>query len=56
MAFTTPMDAGKIIVKGIEKESPRILIGRDALHIDIMRRLFPVRYAKYLGLTRGLKT
>ena len=54
MAFTTPMDAGKIIVKGIEKESPRILIGRDALHIDIMRRLFPARYAKYLGFTRGL--
>ena len=56
MAFTTPMDAGKMIVKGIEKESPRILIGRDALHIDIMRRLFPARYVKYLGLTRDLTT
>lgn len=55
-AFTTPREAGGIIVRGIEKDRPRILVGRDAVHVDILRRLFPSRYGNFLGYAKGFNT
>lgn len=41
---TTPETAAERIVEGIKKAEPRILIGSDAIQIDRMQRLMPVRY------------
>ncbi len=48
-----PDKAGEIIVSGVEKERPRVLVGRDAKIMALVERLAPVRYWKFLG--RGLK-
>jgi short-subunit dehydrogenase len=45
LAPTTPEAAARAIVKGVLAGKPRILIGTDALHVDIMHRLMPVRAA-----------
>jgi NAD(P)-dependent dehydrogenase (short-subunit alcohol dehydrogenase family) len=47
-----PEKAGEIIVRGIEKRRARILVGRDAVFIALIERLFPVNYWSVLG--RGL--
>ncbi len=39
-----PDRAGEIIVHGVERRRPRILVGADAVQGDILRRLAPVRY------------
>lgn len=39
-----PLQAGEIIVTGIEKERARILVGRDAKAAALLERLMPVRY------------
>lgn len=44
MAKTTPERAARIIVDGIVKQKPRILIGFDAKMLDILQRLLPVKY------------
>ena len=44
MARTTPAAAAKRIVEGIEKNAPRILIGKDARRMDLLQRLKPVTY------------
>jgi short-subunit dehydrogenase len=44
VAQTTPSDAAKRIIKGIEKNEPRILIGSDARRMDILQRLMPATY------------
>jgi short-subunit dehydrogenase len=41
---TTPESAAERIVAGIKRQEPRILIGSDAIQIDRMQRLMPVRY------------
>src|SRR5690606_25984788 len=41
MAMTTPEKAGQVIVNGIAKDKPRILIGIDAKLIDLLQRLLP---------------
>jgi short-subunit dehydrogenase len=43
-ARTTPEQAAAVIVRGIEKGSRRVLIGKDAVLIDRIQRLMPVRY------------
>lgn len=48
MVRSTPDQAADTIIRGIERGKARILIGRDAVMIDIIRRLFPVRYGKIL--------
>jgi short-subunit dehydrogenase len=48
-ARTTPAVAAKIIADGIEKNSPRILIGFDAKFIDVLQRLRPGTYWKALA-------
>jgi len=39
-----PEQAGEIIVRGIEKGKPRILIGTDARIISLLERILPVGY------------
>jgi short-subunit dehydrogenase len=44
VAKTTPAAAALRIIKGIEKNQPRILIGADARASDILQRLRPATY------------
>ena len=44
LARTSPEKAADAIVKGVEKGSPRVLIGADAVFIDRIQRLMPERY------------
>jgi NADP-dependent 3-hydroxy acid dehydrogenase YdfG len=44
LARTEPADAGEKIVKAIQRDKARLLIGRDALVADIMQRLMPARF------------
>jgi hypothetical protein len=41
-----PSRASNIILKGVIKNRSRILIGADALLMDLSQRLFPVQYEK----------
>ncbi len=45
---TSPMDAAQTILEGIERNAPRILIGRDARNADVVGRLFPATYWRLL--------
>lgn len=49
-----PEEAGEIIVRGVEKRRARILVGRDAIFIALIERLFPVNYWRLLG--RGIQS
>ncbi len=44
VAQTTPKDAALRIIKGIEKNQPRILIGSDARFMDLLQRFRPATY------------
>lgn len=44
LARTTPLEAARRIVRGIERNEPRILIGRDARYLDIIQRIRPATY------------
>jgi NAD(P)-dependent dehydrogenase (short-subunit alcohol dehydrogenase family) len=44
LARTTPAAAAQRIVRGIERNEPRILIGRDARYLDIIQRMRPATY------------
>jgi short-subunit dehydrogenase len=44
LARTTPSAAAQRIVRGIERNEPRILIGSDAKYLDIIQRLKPATY------------
>jgi short-subunit dehydrogenase len=44
VAKTTPQAAALRIIRGIEKNEPRILIGNDARFMDILQRLRPATY------------
>lgn len=50
---TTPEEAARLIIKGIQSKAPRILIGKDARKIDFLARFKPDSYdkvvAKYLN-------
>jgi NAD(P)-dependent dehydrogenase (short-subunit alcohol dehydrogenase family) len=46
---TTPEQAAQTIVRGMERRSPRVLIGPDARIIDWLVRLFPVSHVKLIG-------
>jgi NAD(P)-dependent dehydrogenase (short-subunit alcohol dehydrogenase family) len=41
--------AGEIIVRGIERRKPRVLVGSDALALSVLSRLVPVSYWKVLA-------
>jgi short-subunit dehydrogenase len=49
LARTTPADAAQRIIRGIEQNEPRILIGSDARYLDIIQRLRPARYWSLLA-------
>ena len=44
MAGRTPDEAAEEILRGVARDRPRILVGRDARLISAMVRLLPVRY------------
>ena len=48
MAKTSPDEAARVILEGVQKNSPRVLIGFDARVIDTMQRLLPTGYQKLL--------
>jgi short-subunit dehydrogenase len=48
-AGTTPKDAALRIIKGVEKNEPRILIGGDARFMDLLQRFRPATYWKVLA-------
>jgi NAD(P)-dependent dehydrogenase (short-subunit alcohol dehydrogenase family) len=51
-----PETAGEIIVRGIERRKPRIVVGRDARFAALVERLLPVTYWDWLGRKRqGMK-
>jgi NAD(P)-dependent dehydrogenase (short-subunit alcohol dehydrogenase family) len=47
-AITSPEEAANIIVRGVKRNEPRILVGPDAIRIDRLQRLMPNRYWKVL--------
>jgi len=49
VATTTPKDAALRIIKGIEKNQPRILIGNDARMMDLLQRFRPGTYWSVLA-------
>jgi NAD(P)-dependent dehydrogenase (short-subunit alcohol dehydrogenase family) len=50
-----PAEAAEIIIKGVEADKPRVLVGNDAKAVDLLVRLFPARYPKLsLALQRRL--
>jgi NAD(P)-dependent dehydrogenase (short-subunit alcohol dehydrogenase family) len=44
MARLTPAKAAQIIIRGVEREQARILVGGDAKFIDVMQRVLGSRY------------
>jgi short-subunit dehydrogenase len=53
LALTSPETAAARIVDGVMRGEPRILIGKDAIQLERLQRLFPVRYWKIM--MRNLK-
>ena len=49
VAKTTPQQAARRIIKGIERDEPRILIGSDARMMDLLQRFRPATYWKVLS-------
>lgn len=52
MVKSTPDQAAQTIINGVARGKARILIGRDARMVDIIRRLFPVKYGEILGFNK----
>ncbi len=48
MVHMTAQKAAEIIVAGMKKDKPRIMVGTDAIIIDLMKRLFPVFIEKHM--------
>ncbi len=48
-----PDTAGEIIVRGVERRKPRIVVGRDAKIVSLVERLMPVTYWNWLGRVTG---
>jgi short-subunit dehydrogenase len=53
VAQTSPEEAAETIVRGIRKENPRILIGKDAHAINYVSRLFPRKYLRIIEKLAG---
>ena len=49
IAWTTSDRAARIIIKGIKKNKPRILVGPDAYFYDMMARLMPMSFQKIMS-------
>jgi NAD(P)-dependent dehydrogenase (short-subunit alcohol dehydrogenase family) len=50
IARTSPEDAAKIIIRGIRRNKPRILVGPDAYVFDAVPRLLGARYQRLAAL------
>lgn len=48
-ARLSPPEAAQIIINGVERKDPRILVGTDAEWIDRVQRMAPVRYGSLLN-------
>ena len=46
--LTTPEEAANIIIRGIEKGKPRIIVEKDARFMDFLSRLAPLKAAKMI--------
>ncbi len=55
LSTTTPDRAAEIIIKGIKKRSPRIIVGPDAQLLSWIQRLFPKRYLAIANAISGGK-
>lgn len=55
LSTTTPDRAAEIIIKGIRKRSPRIIVGPDAQLLSWIQRLFPKRYLAIANAISGGK-
>lgn len=55
LSTTTPDRAAEIIIKGIKKRSPRIIVGPDAQLLSWIQRLFPKRYLTIANAISGGK-
>jgi short-subunit dehydrogenase len=53
LARTSPLAAAQRIVRGIERNEPRILIGADARLLDLVQRLRPATYWALLARAFG---
>ncbi|MHA3020718.1 SDR family NAD(P)-dependent oxidoreductase [Mycobacterium sp. BMJ-28] len=53
MTLTQPHKAAEIIHRGVERGKPRILVGPDAVLVDIVTRLAPSHYYSVLGKVEG---
>ena len=54
MAKTTPGEAAAVIVEGLLRNNPRVLIGGDARFMDRLQRWLPIRYWRVLAyLNKG---
>jgi len=53
MTPTSAADAATIIIQAIERQKPKLLIGKDAKFMDFITRLLPTKYHKIL--LRGAK-
>jgi len=53
LARTSPAKAAELILKAVEQNKRRLLIGGDAKFVDILQRLFPTYYHKILQLIIG---
>lgn len=51
LAKTSPQEAARAIVRGIQKNKRRVLIGKDAYVMDITQRIFPSLYQKLISLS-----
>jgi short-subunit dehydrogenase len=49
MSKVSPEEAADRILEGVERQEPRILVGRDARKVDILQRLHPGTYWKTLS-------
>jgi short-subunit dehydrogenase len=49
VAKTSPRDAALRIIKGIERNEPRILIGSDARFMDLLQRFLPGTYWRVMA-------
>lgn len=52
---TTAEEAAEIILKGIKKKNPRILVGEDAKQISKIARIYPKKYLKILEMLNNHK-
>ena len=47
-ARTSPAEAAAIILRGTEKRKKRVMVGKDAMAISFLQRLFPESYGRIL--------